>query len=66
MDHVNLRAAFGACRDFDCDISEVKGLQSVQIGNIILQMAPVDYYNANIALNSVPMGWFNTITGLAV
>lgn len=63
MEHVNLRVSFGACRDFDSDISLVKDLQQIQLGNISIKVAPTDYYSPTMALNSLPMRWFNQIIG---
>ena len=64
MEHVNLRATFGASRDFDCDTSSIKDLQQIEMGNFSLQMAPQDYYSQKLALNSLPMSWFNKIMGM--
>ena len=63
MEHVNLRATFGACRDFDCDTSLIKDLQRVTLGNISLNMAAPDYYSQNMSLNALPTGWFDLIMG---
>lgn len=63
LEHVNLRVTFGASRDFDCDTSQIKGLQSVTVGNNLIKVAPDDYYSHQMALNSLPMGWFNHIMG---
>ena len=45
MEHVNLRASFGACRDFDCDVSQIQQMKTVTVDNIRLLMAPEDYYS---------------------
>lgn len=29
MEHVNLRMTFGACKDFDYDVKDIRGLNSV-------------------------------------
>ena len=63
LEHTNLRAIFGASRDFDCDTSQIKNLKEVKVGNMSVKMAGEDYYSDNISLNSLPTGWFNTIMG---
>ena len=66
MEHVNLRLTIGACRDFDCDVNEVRSMKDVELGNIRLNMAPEDYYSKNVTLNCLPMSWFDIMTGAAV